>query len=454
MTMMTTRMMACMIGTTLLLLGGCLRQVTAQEVMRRNSFTAPFEDYNHKGKRSISDWLIGGDATINQNYVRVTNDRASKRGFIYNQVATPSGEWTLELKFRISGQGQNLYGDGLALWVTSTPYGDFARGGSEFGAPSKLNGFGVLFDTYKNAEAGGKHKDIMLITNDGKKEMQMHEVLPTGCRSNYRLWEGRDDFVATKHSIAVIDFSDREKTVKVRIDEKGDGKLKSCFEFKFTDEGEAQLPDMSKMHIAISSSTGQLADNHDVISVQMKNFGDQTAGLVVPTVDPESIGSNVAVHTRNYVNAYVTQLEQKVKDLEHELEHRMDSITDELKNMIEKLREAEEDDKKRIDALTAKLSAEVTDKVLSETAGGISDVVGMYVDQSMETHARNMKSSIKDSIRSDISRNTKQMMEKVKNISGSDKSWIIPFLILSIAMCIVSGVAWSKWNRYMKTHLP
>lgn len=364
---------------------------------------------------------------------------------MYNSFPTPSSDWTLELKFRISGQGQTLYGDGMALWVSPTPYSVFSKGGSAFGVPETIEGFGILFDTYKNVEIGNRHKDIMLINGDGEKPMQMHNVLPTGCKSKYRYWEKRDDFNIGRHSIAVIDYKGSEKLLKVRIDAKANGNMMDCFEFKFTDEGAARLADMSKMHIALSSSTGQLADNHDVLSVQLRNYGDESAGAVVAKADPEKFANQVSVSTQSYVNAHVERLNERITFLEHELEHKVDAIADELRAMIEKLKKAEEDDKKRIDEISEK----VTDAVMREAADGIGELVVDIVDDAVKDQKRDILKTVETSTQDIV----KGIASSV-SASGGDKSWLLPFLILSIAMCTVSYVAYSKWNRFMKTHLP
>eukprot|EP00938_MAST-03A_sp_MAST-3A-sp1_P006263 g6263.t1 len=430
---------------TILLCAIAFSVVESQGVINeRNSFKPPFDTYTSNGVRVIEGWVVGGDATISQNYVRLTRDRASKRGWMYNSFPTPSSDWTLELKFRISGQGQTLFGDGMALWVSPTPYSVFAKGGSAFGVPDTIEGFGILFDTYKNVEIGNRHKDIMLVVGDGEKPMEMHNVLPTGCKSKYRYWEKRDDFNIGRHSIAVIDYKGSEKLLRVRIDARANGNMNDCFEFKFTNEGAAKLADMSKMHIAMSSSTGQLADNHDVLSVQLRNYGDESAGTIEPKADPSQYANQVSVSTQSYVNAHVERLQDRITFLEHELEHKVDAIADELRAMIDKIKKAEEDDKKRIDELQEK----VTDAVMREAADGIGELVVDIVDDAVKDQKRDLVDS--------ISSQTQAMTQKLASIQvgGSDKSWLLPFLILSIAMCTVSYVAYSKWNRFMKTHLP
>lgn len=56
------------------------------------------------GSRKINQWTCGGDATINEFFVRLTPDRQSKSGFCWSKSTLSSGEWVTTIKFRISGQ--------------------------------------------------------------------------------------------------------------------------------------------------------------------------------------------------------------------------------------------------------------------------------------------------------------------------------------------------------------
>ena len=94
------------------------------------------------------------------------------------------------MKFRISGQGKKLYGDGIALWVTQQRR---FNSGMVFGSTDVFTGFGILLDTFRNTESGHVHKDISLVISNGQNAVDMDSDRP-GCDSDYRFFEGRDDF--------------------------------------------------------------------------------------------------------------------------------------------------------------------------------------------------------------------------------------------------------------------
>jgi len=428
-------------------------------VYKKNSFEPPFENFNSKGERKIDGWVVGGDASIEKNYIRVANDRASKKGWIYNTAPTSNKKWTLEMKFRISGQGQRLYGDGLALWLTSTARSDYQRGGSLFGAPNKINGFGILFDTYKNAETGNLHKDIMLLANDGTKEAEMHKVIPTGCNSNYRMWEQRDDFSATQFSIAVVEFDAQQRKLNVRIDEDGSGRMRDCFEYVFPTEGADALGDLGRMHLAISSSTGQLADNHDVLSVQLSEFGDKEAGQVDDEVDPDKLGLRVSPDVMRYVKAQMALLEAKLTEMDHDVEHKLDGIGDTLTATTDALKKSEAEDRVRIEALEKRIVTKIEGTLEEAMDELVGDMVEEIMDTKLEEHGDDLKDMVMEHVEESQTDLIKEITGDVLNSAlmegvASNSGWMLPFFVLTIAMSTVTYVAWTKWRKLMKSHLP
>lgn len=63
------------------------------------------------GNRKIDNWECGGDATINEYFIRLTPDRQSKNGFCSSKPTFTNGEWVTTIKFRISGQV------GVLVWI-------------------------------------------------------------------------------------------------------------------------------------------------------------------------------------------------------------------------------------------------------------------------------------------------------------------------------------------------
>lgn len=52
----------------------------------------------------VPEWRIGGDATLQENFLRLTPDRQSKSGFIYSNTGFDGHVFTASLRFRVSGQ--------------------------------------------------------------------------------------------------------------------------------------------------------------------------------------------------------------------------------------------------------------------------------------------------------------------------------------------------------------
>ena len=171
----------------------------ALTVYRDLSFSPPFTQFDSDGARRVQNWQKGNAAEIFQNYIRVTNDRQGRRGYLWSsQNMGHLAEWSLTFRFRISGQGKRLFGDGMALWFTTHP---LHREGPAHGFTDTFKGFGVILDTYVNTDPGHVHKDVLLITSDGKApKLAPHggpvDDHPTGCEADFRFWEGANSFLA------------------------------------------------------------------------------------------------------------------------------------------------------------------------------------------------------------------------------------------------------------------
>lgn len=92
-----------------------LINVMAYDVVPKLSFSAPFKQFNYSGmichsiiiclgNRMIDGWTCGGDAMINEYFIRLTPDRQSKNGFCWSRDSLSNGNWVTTIKFRISGQ--------------------------------------------------------------------------------------------------------------------------------------------------------------------------------------------------------------------------------------------------------------------------------------------------------------------------------------------------------------
>jgi len=176
---------------------GCLA-----DLLDYHSFKAPFDNVDHvTGLRSIPNFRIAGTTVVNSNFIRITPDRQSKRGAIWSRKSLDVPSMSAVLKFRISGQGKNFFGDGLALWIVQSSY---YSEGDLHGHSEKFKGIGIIFDTFKNIETVHAHRDVTVLVNDGEKTWAMMTEDVQGCNINVRYHADRADFTVDDASKAKV----------------------------------------------------------------------------------------------------------------------------------------------------------------------------------------------------------------------------------------------------------
>ncbi|KAJ1928863.1 hypothetical protein IWQ60_001659 [Tieghemiomyces parasiticus] len=227
-----------------------------------------------KGKEEIKDlrthslqgfhpmyWDIGGDAVIDtQKKIRLTPDYPDRQGYAWSTQFLPDDTWKVEFEFRIHGKGSYLYGDGMAFFVAqerTTP-------GPVFGNRDYFKGFGLFFDTYANAKHTYNFPHIMGMQGDGKTPyMANSDGDPNsvgGCSPMYR---GTTEPV--KASVVYL----KGKYLQVRYQLHGE-KWEDCFTVN-----NATLPE--KLYLGFTAHTGEISDNHDLISVKTQTMDASTA---------------------------------------------------------------------------------------------------------------------------------------------------------------------------------
>lgn len=207
------------------------------------------------GTGSSSLWNLMGNAMVMTQYIRLTPDMQSKQGALWNRVPCFLRDWELQVHFKIHGQGKkNLHGDGLAIWYTK----DRMRPGPVFGNMDKFVGLAVFIDTYPNEEKQQERvfPYISAMVNNGSLSYD-HERdgRPTelgGCSAIVRNLH-YDTFL-------VIRYVKRHLTIMMDID--GKHEWRDCIEVPGV-----RLP--RGYYFGTSSITGDLSDNHDVISLKL-----------------------------------------------------------------------------------------------------------------------------------------------------------------------------------------
>lgn len=201
---------------------------------------------------------------VNNNFIRLTPDRQSKKGALWSRRSIGVPNFSAIMKFRISGQGKNFFGDGIALWMVQQGY---YTEGPLHGFQDKFYGIGVIFDTFKNLETLSAHRDVTVLVNDGEKTWEMMTENVQGCNMNFRYHNDRADFSVTDASRVKIIVN--ENSIEIFMDPKNSGSWTDCVRL---DDLPLKKDWAVRAHIGITASTGQLADNHDLIS--LSTFSD------------------------------------------------------------------------------------------------------------------------------------------------------------------------------------
>ncbi|RQM22339.1 hypothetical protein B5M09_008870 [Aphanomyces astaci] len=395
------------------------------------SFEKPFEDITSDGVRIVSDdFTFGGHAVVNKHFVRLTTDRQSKRGFVWSKetlgaARLPKTEFSIVLTFRISGQGERWFGDGLALWVTTEPR---HVDGDNHGFKETYTGFGIIVDTFVNAEQAGGHKDVTFVVNDGTKSLDDINYSPDGkkgCDAKNLRYHAKSASFSASGSMSRVKLSFANNFVSIQIDPTNSGFWSPCF------EDTVQLPPtwFSQATIGLTATTGSLADTHDVIALELYEYvtmhDDEILQKDYTTVAEKALAPASTDHIedkneRNLIKIKELQrlYDQMVEDFEHEYQ----ALKEETANTVGKLREQEQGDLRRIEELEKWVNGRVDEKVGSKVQ------------------------EIEDSV-------DKTLQTKLEETQVSSGGWKLPFVILVLGLGAGAAFAYKKYQELRKSHL-
>ncbi|KAK3610463.1 hypothetical protein CHS0354_016652 [Potamilus streckersoni] len=191
---------------------------------------------------------------LTNNYIRLTSDHQSRQGAIWNSVPCRVRNWELHVQFNVHGSGKNLYGDGFAIWYTKHRL----QLGPVFGSMDYFVGLAIFLDTYSNHNGPHNHQHpyVSAMINNGSLHYDhdrdgTHTALE-GCEAHFRN-KDHDTFIAIRY---------HGTTLKVSLDIDGQNNWKECF----IAHG-VYLP--TGYYFGASAATGDLADNHDIISMKL-----------------------------------------------------------------------------------------------------------------------------------------------------------------------------------------
>ncbi|KAF7782795.1 hypothetical protein Agabi119p4_2171 [Agaricus bisporus var. burnettii] len=216
--------------------------------LRTHSLYAPYIDQDLQNRW----WDFGADAYINTNkHVRLTRNKPSLMGWLWSRLVLAPTNFVVEVEYKISGDSTHLFGDGLAMWITT----ERAQPGPVFGSKDNFNGLAVVVDTYSNSRHSYSFPRISGFIFDGN---QSYNVATDGdgqsvggCSANIRRTN-----VATKIKVTYVKGS----FLDVKVQYKAWDDWSDCFYV----EG-VVLP--NNLYLGFSAMTGDVSDAHDIISV-------------------------------------------------------------------------------------------------------------------------------------------------------------------------------------------
>lgn len=412
-----------------------IASTVAADKLPDHSFEPPFAEVDNAGLRLVhKQWKTSGSAVVNANFARLTPDRQSKKGALWSKKALGVDTFSAILKFRISGQGKNFFGDGIGFWISQNSYW---KEGDLHGINEKFVGVGIIFDTFKNTENLAAHRDVTVIVNDGEKTWEMMTADVQGCQANVRYHNDRADFSVSDASRAKVVVENRE--LSVFIDPTNSGDWTECVKLS-----NIALPDYwaRRAHVGLTASTGQLADNHDIISLSAFLDSDPAELDAVelsaankrlfPTGDDLS-GNERILRLENAINDILVKLDF----FDHHTEHEFASVNDHILNMLGKIEKREDKSETRIDTIEENIRNNV-EGALKMRITAVENQIKATVDNKL----RNMNTDI-----------ASKMESTLKEASNSSGGWKLPFLILVVFIAAAGVGLYLYYQHLKKIHL-
>ncbi|GAA99123.1 uncharacterized protein L969DRAFT_621617 [Mixia osmundae IAM 14324] len=220
--------------------------------IRSHSLFAPYVDADLQNR-----WFdFGGTAIVNTNkHIRLTQDRPSQAGWLWSRLPiTPTG-FEIEFEFRVDGKSNTLFGDGFAVWLTSSR----ATQGPVFGNEDLWRGLAIFFDTYANSRHSWAFPQILAINNDGTTSYDHGSDGATQSEIRCSIDFRRTD-VAAKAKMTYF----RNNYFELAIQHRAWDEYETCFVIR-----NLTLP--GSPFLGFTAATGDVSDDHDIVSVSAYN---------------------------------------------------------------------------------------------------------------------------------------------------------------------------------------
>jgi len=222
---------------------------------------------------AATHWVHSGAATVLRDRVRLTalNER-SAAGQLAHTLRNAHTAWQATARVQVSGDA-SVGADGMALWFTTVLPAELAAAADEaqallFGCPERFEGVGVVVDTYDNGRHGS-FPVAMLVWNDGTQRITQaaaHHV--DGERHAFEL--GACALDVRNSGAAQLRLTYRhDRTLLLEVRAGAEAAFRECAHARL------ELPPTA--FFAFTAASGDLTDNHDVLSFEFVPLDDRAA---------------------------------------------------------------------------------------------------------------------------------------------------------------------------------
>ncbi|XP_043940313.1 VIP36-like protein [Protopterus annectens] len=231
-----------------------------------------------------SNWDILGNTVLTTQSLRLTPEKQSKLGAVWNRVPCNVKDWELQVHFKIHGEAKTfMNGDGMAIWYTK----DRMKKGPVFGSKDMFVGLGVFLDTYPNEDKQDELLSKRFTPRTERVFPYISAMINNGSLSYDHDNDGRPSELAgcsasirnVKHdTFLVIRYVKSRLTIMMDIE--GKNEWKDC-----VDVAGVRLP--QGFYFGVSALTGDLSDIHELISLKFYELTVERTRTLKEVEEPE-----------------------------------------------------------------------------------------------------------------------------------------------------------------------
>jgi mannose-binding lectin 1 len=230
-------------------------------IIPHHSLEKPFiADWWQEG---IPHWDMGADTVATTDFIRLTPQRPSSWGWLWNTQPNENPNWELTAKFNVRSK-HNPGADGIAFWYVDEPHKG-TKAGPLMGMRRRFKGIGMVFDSYDNDNMRDNPVGLFIdnVEGDTNTWSTDHDLID---QAKFRcLYEYRN----TAPVEMVMTYLNRRLSVAMHS---------TLFPSEVTQCGEVndiEIP--TGYYFGATASTGGVADNHDVVAMQLRPLGEPAA---------------------------------------------------------------------------------------------------------------------------------------------------------------------------------